>query len=73
MLEQAERNIHLKETLTKSQNSKHVYFFYKQDTTKINKIISAKDFLPYAKHRLEKVAHSGLITPKYRLFACNQY
>lgn len=46
LLEQAERNAHLKETFTKSQNLKYVYFFsfYKQDRTKIIKIISAKDF-----------------------------
>lgn len=31
LLEQAERNAHLKENFTKSQNSKYVYFFYKQD------------------------------------------
>lgn len=44
LLEQAEKNAHLKETFTKSQNLKYVYFLYKQHKTKIIKIISAKDF-----------------------------
>lgn len=41
LLEQAERNAHLKETFTKSQNSKYISFLYKQDRTKKS---SAKDF-----------------------------
>lgn len=44
LLEQAEKNAHLKETFTKSQNLNYVYFLYKQHRTKIIKIISAKDF-----------------------------
>lgn len=42
LLEQAEKNAHLKETFTESQNLKYVYFLYKQHRTKITKIISAK-------------------------------
>lgn len=34
LLEQAEKNAHLKETFTKSQNLKYVYFLYKQHKTK---------------------------------------
>lgn len=47
LLEQAERNAHLKENFTKSQNSKYVYFFYKQDWKK--KSFQQKIFLPCGK------------------------
>lgn len=42
LLEQAERNAHLKENFTKSQNSKYISFINKIEK-KIIKIISAKD------------------------------